>query len=45
LNQNGAPAATCPGVQMNCLVIMNAGFCPATTVAAVGAQIAPLLIA
>jgi hypothetical protein len=29
LNQNGAPPATCPGVQMNCLVIMKvqAGFC------------------
>jgi hypothetical protein len=29
LNQNGAPPAICPGVQMNCLVIMKvqAGFC------------------
>jgi hypothetical protein len=29
LNQNGAPPATCPGVQMNCLVIMKvqAGCC------------------
>ncbi len=29
LNQNGAPPAICPGVQMDCLVIMTvqAGFC------------------